>query len=78
MEIKLLSFILMYSAIAIMVYYFIKGMIILDINSKNDLEMDVKKDRVPITMASAFVGLIWIVYIPYLIIKVSVDNFQRD
>lgn len=78
MEIKLLSFILMYSAIAIMVYYFIKGMIILDINSKNDLEMDVKKDKVPITMASAFVGLIWIVYIPYLIIKVSVDNFQRD
>lgn len=78
MEIKLLSFILMYSVVAIIVYYFIKGMLILDINSRNELEMDVKKDKVPITMACAFVSLIWIVYIPYMIIKVSVDNFQRD
>lgn len=78
MEIELLSFILMYLVIAVIVYYIMKGILILDINSKNDLEMNVEKDKVPIIMACAFVGLIWIIYIPYLIIKLSVDNFQRD
>lgn len=75
---QILIFVVLYVAVAILVYYFVKGMLLLDINSTNELEMDIEKDKIPMTMACAFVGMIWIIYIPYLILKVSVDNFQRD
>ena len=78
MGIKLLSYLIMYISVAIVVYYIVKGIIMLDINSNNELQMNVEKDKVPITIACIFIALTWIVYIPCLLIKVSVNNFQSD
>lgn len=70
--------IVIYIAIAIAVYYVVKSLLIANLDYSEREDRELAEDTSVISCACALVSAMWIVYIPYMILRIVLGKTELE
>lgn len=78
METEAGVFLVIYIVLAVVTYYIVKTLFMVNIDYSDREEREMAEDTKSISIACALVSAFWILYIPYMIIRVAFGKTELE